>query len=43
MNKELLKDIAKKSIKSKFDNKIKIDKEKLLKEFSFLNEKEQLL
>lgn len=39
MNKELLKDIAKKSIKSKFDNKIKIDKEKLLKEFSFLNEK----
>lgn len=39
MNKELLKDIAKQSIKSKFDNKIKINKEKFLKEFSFLNEK----
>ncbi|MBP6289211.1 MAG: AmmeMemoRadiSam system protein A, partial [Aliarcobacter sp.] len=39
MDKDILINIAKKSIERKFNNKINIDKEELLKNSNFLNEK----
>ncbi len=39
MNKDILINIAKKSIERKFNNKINIDKKELLKNNNFLNEK----
>ena len=39
MDKDILINIAKKSIERKFNNKINIDKKELLKNNNFLNEK----